>query len=93
MYPNQPAGVNLWSLNFYLYYSVGVEFALEYVHIILTNLDTSIKADRVIRNVNYHDLTSLMTYIHTGEINSIFSEKEIPVERASWVWAFPFPVR
>ncbi len=28
------------------YYSVGVEFALEYVHIILTNLDTSIKADR-----------------------------------------------
>ncbi len=62
------------------YYSVGVEFALEYVHIILTNLDTSIKADRVIRNVNYHDLTSLMTYIHR-EINSIFLEKEIPVER------------
>ena len=62
------------------YYSVGVEFALEFVRIILTNLDSTIKADRIIRNVNYHDLPNLMTYIQQ-ELDSIFLEKEIPVGR------------
>lgn len=62
------------------YYSVGVEFALDSVRIILTNLDTTIKADRIIRNVAYQDLSGVMTYIQQ-ELDSIFLEKEIPVER------------
>lgn len=62
------------------YYSVGVEFALEDVRIILTNLDSEIKSDRTLRDVDYEDIDKLTTAIRE-EINSILLEQEIPVRK------------
>jgi predicted NBD/HSP70 family sugar kinase len=62
------------------YYAIGVEFAIEYVRIVLTNLDSVIKADRTLRNIDYSDIDRLMTIIR-NEINSIVLEKEIPIQK------------
>lgn len=62
------------------YYSFGVDFTLEYVRIILTNLDSVIKADRILKDTDYKDIDGLMIAIR-DEIKSILLEKEIPMER------------
>lgn len=62
------------------YYSIGVEFAIEYVRIVLTNLDSVIKVDRRLKNVNFKDIDTLMKAIQL-EVDSLLQEKKIPVER------------
>lgn len=62
------------------YYSIGVEFAIEYVRIVLTNLDSVIKVDRRLKNVNFKDIDALMKAIQL-EVDSLLQEKKIPVER------------
>jgi predicted NBD/HSP70 family sugar kinase len=62
------------------YYSVGVDFTLEYVRIILTNLDSEIKADRILKDTGYKNIDGLMEAIR-DEINNILLEKEIPLQR------------
>ena len=62
------------------YYSIGVDFTLDYVRIILTNLDSVIKADRILKDTDYTNIDGLMHAIR-DEIKNILLAKEIPLER------------
>ena len=58
------------------YYSIGVEFSVKGVRIILTNLDSAIKADRTLRNPDFKDIDGVMVTIRQ-EVDSILLEKEV----------------
>ncbi len=60
------------------YYAVGVEFSVKSVRIILTNLDSTIKADRTLRSPDFKDIDGLMLAVRQ-EVDSILLEKEVPV--------------
>ncbi len=62
------------------YYSIGVDFTLDNVRVILTNLDSIIKADRIVKNTDYHDIDGVMESLR-DEIRNILLEKETPRER------------
>ena len=58
------------------YYSLGVEFSVKGVRIIMTNLDSTIKANRMLRDVDYRDIDKLISLIR-HEVDSIILEKDI----------------
>lgn len=58
------------------YYAFGVDFGIEDVRIVLTNLDSAMKADRILRNVDYNDFDRLLQMVQQ-EVNSILLEKSI----------------
>lgn len=62
------------------YHAIGVEFAIDHIRIVLTNLDSAIKANRMLRNVDYTDIDRLMMLIK-HEVDSIILEKEIPPQK------------
>lgn len=62
------------------HYSIGAEFSTDHVRIILTNLDSSIKADRTLRHPDFKDIDRLMMTIQQ-EVKGILLEKEIPTHK------------
>lgn len=62
------------------YYSVGVAFLMDAVRIVLTNLDSDIKADRTLRMVDFSEIDLVMQHLQQ-EVESILLEKEIAPDR------------
>ena len=60
------------------YYCVGVEFSPNFVRIVLTNLDSKIRADRSLKHPDFQDLDGLMMTIR-HEVDTMLLEKEIPL--------------
>ena len=61
------------------YYAIGVGFSAESVRIILTNLDSTIKADTTLGNPDFHDIDGLMMRIRQ-EVDRILLEKDVSVD-------------
>jgi predicted NBD/HSP70 family sugar kinase len=63
------------------YYSFGIEFSTSgYVRIILTNLDSVITSDRILRNPDFKDIDTLMRDIQ-HHVEGILLDRQIPLEK------------
>ena len=62
------------------YYAIGVEFRLQQVRLILTNLDSVIQLDRALNNVDFTQIDALMQQIQSA-ITAILRERAIPAEK------------
>ena len=63
------------------YYAIGVEFSTSgYVRIILTNLDSVITSDRILRNPDFHDIDTLMRDIQ-HHLEGILRDRQLPLQK------------
>jgi predicted NBD/HSP70 family sugar kinase len=62
------------------FYSVGVEFSMEYIRIVLMNLVASIKTDRVLSHNDFRDMDGVMSLVRQ-EVETILSEDKVPASQ------------